>query len=235
MNRAKQNANRRENLFKEELISKDQVEIAQNQLIVATKHFEETKQNYQKLATGFRKEEVQKSLYSAQAQKANYLDLAQGTRPEKLAAEKQRLASSEAQLAELETKLAKLTVISPCNCELSEFEIEPGSLVLANQVMGTLINLNDLWVDAYLPQEVYGRVWPSDPVEIQSLTYPNKKFIGRVKFVGLKAEFTPRNIQTIEGRKQEVFKVKVSINNDQRLFRPGMDLDLRFNFRKEKV
>lgn len=235
MIRAKQNAQRRENLFKEQLISRDQLEIAQNQLLVTSKHFEETKENYQKLLNGSRKEDVQKNLYAAQAQKANYLDLLKGTRPEKLAAESQRLAVYQAQLEELQTKQNELSVSSPCNCELSEFEIKPGSLVLANQVLGTLIDLNDLWVDAYLPQEVYGRILPGDPVEIKALTYPKKKFIGRVKFVGLKAEFTPRNIQTIEGRKQEVFKVKVAINNAERLFRPGMDLDLRFNFRKENL
>jgi len=85
-----------------------------------------------------------------------------------------------------------------------------------------------------LPEEVYGRVWPGDTVDILSLSYPNKRLYGRVRYVGLKAEFTPRNIQTIEGRKQQVFKVKIALNNEDKLFRPGMDLDMQFHFRDDK-
>ncbi len=232
LERASQSAKRRQKLFSEQLISRDQWEEAERNLAVNQKRFEEAKENYQKVSSGFRQEEIERNLFSMKSSEANYRDLQKGTRPEKLDAERKKLQIYEAQLNELETKLDELTVVSPCNCELSEFELQPGTLLLPNQVLGTLVNLNDLWVDAYLPQEAYGRVWPGDLVEVHSLSYPGKKFYGKVRFVGLKAEFTPRNIQTIEGRKQEVFKVKVSLNNSQKLFRPGMDLNLNFNFQK---
>lgn len=232
LERASQSTKRRQKLFSEELISKDQLEEAERNLTVNQKKYEEAKENYQKVVSGFRKEEIERNLFNMQSFQANYQDLAKGTRPERLEAERKKLQVYEAQLREIKAKLKELYVVSPCNCELSEFEIEPGTLLLPNQVLGTLVNLNDLWVDAYLPQEAYGKVWPGDLVEIESLSYTGKKLYGKVRFVGLKAEFTPRNIQTIEGRKQEVFKVKVALNNRQKLFRPGMDLNLNFHFHK---
>jgi HlyD family secretion protein len=64
------------------------------------------------------------------------------------------------------------------------------------------------------------------------MTYPSEKLSGTVRHISLKAEFTPRNIQTIEGRKQQVFKVKIALDNTERLYRPGMDLDMKFKFAK---
>ena len=170
--------------------------------------------------------------------KSKYEDLLDGTRPDQIQTENSRLKIYEAQLLGVQSKLKELQVISPCDCELSEFTIKPGNLVLRNQVLGTLIDLQDIWLEAYLPEELYGRVRMGDKIEITSFSYPEKKFQGKVSFIGLKAEFTPRNIQTIEGRKDQVFKIKVDIDNSENLFRPGMDLNLNLskfiNSRKKK-
>jgi HlyD family secretion protein len=230
--RAQQVYNRRKNLFDQQLVSKDQLEEAQAKLKSEEKKLEERKENFEKLQSGFRKEDIKKSFHSMKSLEATYKELLNGTRPEKIATESNKLKSLEAQLDEIDGKLNELSVDSPCNCELSEFEIKPGSIILQNQILGTLIDLKDLWVEAYLPEEFYGRIWPGDVVQIISMSYPNKKLFGRVRFIGLKAEFTPRNIQTVEGRKQQVFKVKVALNNQKKIFRPGMDLDLKFQFRK---
>ncbi|MFN5538816.1 MAG: HlyD family secretion protein [Candidatus Melainabacteria bacterium] len=229
---AKNYYERRQTLFEKELISREQLDDAQNKFKTAEKRLEEANENYKKISAGYRKEEIDKAYQQMKSQESVYLDLGKGTRPEKIEAENNQLKVYEAQLAELETKLAELQVTSPCNCELSDFEIEPGTLVLQNQVLGTLIDLDDIWVNAYLPEEVYGKVKNGDKVEVLSMTYPSEKLSGTVRHISLKAEFTPRNIQTIEGRKQQVFKVKIALDNTERLYRPGMDLDMKFKFAK---
>ncbi|MDX1919672.1 MAG: efflux RND transporter periplasmic adaptor subunit, partial [Candidatus Caenarcaniphilales bacterium] len=233
--RAEQYFKRREALFKEQLITTDQLEEAKKNLTVAEKRYEEAKQQFTKSSKGSRKEEIEESYFNMKSREASYQNLAKGTRSEKIEAERSKLESLKSQLSELDSKVNELEVKSPCYCELGDFEIEPGDLILANQVLGVLIDLNNVWVEAYLPEEVYGKVWPGDKVSISSLTYPGKKFVGKIKHVGLKSEFTPRNIQTIEGRKQQVFKVKVSLDNSKKLFRPGMDLEMRFNFKERKA
>ncbi len=206
LNRANEYLNRRKALFKEKIITKDQLEEAEKDFIVAKKTYEKAEQEYKKIKTG--------------------------TRIEKLESESAMLEKYNAQLKELNNKVSELSVISPCNCELGEFTIKAGNLILANQVLGTLIDLDDVWVTAYLPEELYGVVKIQDKVKITSFSYPNKVFSGRVSFIGLESEFTPRNIQTIEGRKQQVFKVRVDLDNSERIFRPGMDLNLNFNVKK---
>lgn len=233
--RAAQYFKRREALFKEQLITTDQLEEAKKNLTVAQKKYEEAKQQFDKSAKGSRKEEIEQSYFAMKSREASFQNLTKGTRPERIEAEKNKLSSLQSQLNELESKVSELEVKSPCLCELGDFEIEPGDLILANQVLGVLIDLNNVWIEAYLPEEFYGRVWPGDKVSVSSLTYPGKSFVGQIKHVGLKSEFTPRNIQTIEGRKQQVFKVKVALDNSKKLFRPGMDLEMRFNFKERRV
>ncbi|MDX1917626.1 MAG: efflux RND transporter periplasmic adaptor subunit [Candidatus Caenarcaniphilales bacterium] len=232
--RAQKAYQRQSELFTKQLIPIDRLEEYESQLHQAEQIHKEAKQNYIKLKNGFRLEEKEQNYQSMIALEANYRDLVKGTRPEKLAAEKAKLDAYAAQVKELKSRVAELEVISPCRCELNDFEIEPGNLLLANQVIGTLIDLDHLWVEAYLPEEVYGLVQPGDLVKLRSFSYPDREFSGKIEHVALKAEYTPRNIQTAEGRKEQVFMVKVALDNSKRLFRPGMDLDLHFDYSLHK-
>jgi HlyD family secretion protein len=43
-----------------------------------------------------------------------------------------------------------------------------------------------------------------------------------------KAEFTPRNVQTEEGRSTTVFAVELALSNPGGLLKPGMPADVTF-------
>ena len=43
------------------------------------------------------------------------------------------------------------------------------------------------------------------------------------------AEFTPRNVQTVEGRKSTVYAVKITLENVDLALKPGMPADVDFN------
>jgi len=55
-----------------------------------------------------------------------------------------------------------------------------------------------------------------------------KAFEGHVTFVSDVAEFTPKNVQTPEERAKLVFKVKISLDNTEGVFKPGMPADATF-------
>ncbi len=42
------------------------------------------------------------------------------------------------------------------------------------------------------------------------------------------AEFTPRNVQTEEGRRNTVFAIELSIENPEGSLKPGMPADVNF-------
>ena len=48
---------------------------------------------------------------------------------------------------------------------------------------------------------------------------------GTVTFISPRAEFTPRNVQTAEERSKLVYRIKVSVNNESGVLKPGMPVD----------
>ena len=58
--------------------------------------------------------------------------------------------------------------------------------------------------------------------------FPNRVFTGRLIEIGSEAEFTPRNVQTVEDRIKQVFGVKIRLENKEDTLRAGMSADIFF-------
>jgi HlyD family secretion protein len=82
-----------------------------------------------------------------------------------------------------------------------------------------------LWVRAYVPQ---GRltVQLDQLVEVAVDAYPGRTFRGRIGFIAGEAEFTPRNVQTPEERIEQVFRIKVYLEEGVEILRAGMAADV---------
>lgn len=107
--------------------------------------------------------------------------------------------------------------------------VEIGELAQAGASVLTLGQLKDLTITVYLPEDRYGEVSLSDVADVTVDSFPNKTFNAAVTRIAEKAEFTPRNVQTQEGRKTTVFAVELSINNQDGLLKPGMPADVAFH------
>jgi hypothetical protein len=59
-------------------------------------------------------------------------------------------------------------------------------------------------------------------------SFPGRTFDGAVEQIARSAEFTPRNVQTVEERVKQVFGVKVRLDNREGLLRAGMSADVSF-------
>jgi HlyD family secretion protein len=59
--------------------------------------------------------------------------------------------------------------------------------------------------------------------------YPGRDFTARVDRLADKAEFTPRNVQTVEGRRDTVFAIYLSLDNYDLALMPGMWADMTFS------
>jgi HlyD family secretion protein len=81
-----------------------------------------------------------------------------------------------------------------------------------------------MWVRAYVPENrLHIKEGQQTRVTIDS--YPDESFAGEITFISRQAEFTPRNVQTPEERSQQVFRIKVHLQEHERL-RPGMAADV---------
>lgn len=219
-------------LYERHVISDQEFDEVRTNFRIAQEQLAAAQEQELELKRGPRPQEITAAQQQARALKEQYDLLKAGTRPEEIAAQEARIQTIKAQLAQLEATSDELSIQSTCHCQVSSLDLRPGQLVNPNQTVATLINLNDLWVRVYIPEERFGLVQPGDPATVRVDPYPKRTFAGTVIQVASRAEFTPRNVQTEETRKIQVFGVKVQIDNTERLLRPGMPADVTFDLRE---
>ena len=151
-----------------------------------------------------------------------------GTRPEDIQAAAAALAGEEGQLAYLERQRADLVVRSPADGVIQTIDLRPGDLVGAGQPVTTILEPDQLWVRVYVPETRLGLVRSGQAAHITVDTFPGREFAGRVVEVRQKGEYTPRNIQTLDERMDQVFGVKVAIGPNPDL-KPGMAATVRLD------
>jgi len=100
-----------------------------------------------------------------------------------------------------------------------------GEVVQVAAPVFTAIDLNDVWVTAYLNEDDLGKVKLNQKAHVMTDTYPNKKYDGWVSFISQQTEFTPKYIQTTEERVKYVYRIKVRVDNSSLDLKPGMPAD----------
>ncbi len=63
-------------------------------------------------------------------------------------------------------------------------------------------------------------------VQVTVDSFPGRRFKAHVGFIARQVEFTPSNVQTPEKRAEQVFRVKVYLDEGLDVLRPGMCADV---------
>ncbi len=140
-----------------------------------------------------------------------------------------RVAQARAQLAQIETQLHEMRVLAPGDSVLEVLSVKVGDVLPANREVATLILPQHLWVRVYVPEKWLGYIKLNDAVRVRVDSFPGKDFRGMVEQINRQAEFTPRNVQTVEDRIKQVFGVKVALDNSEDKLRAGMSADVYFD------
>lgn len=138
------------------------------------------------------------------------------------------LAQAEAELAALQTQIDRLTVRAPISGVVLTRSVEPGEVMMAGGAAMTLARLDQLTITVYLPEDRYGQVRLGDLAQVRVDSYPGEAFPATVVYIASRAEFTPRNVQTAEGRRTTVFAVELSLRDPEGKLKPGMPADVVF-------
>lgn len=136
------------------------------------------------------------------------------------------LAETEFQLLELQ--IEKLLVKAPVAGLVLTRSIEPGEVVQPGAAAIAISLVDDLRITVFIPEDRYGDVSLDASVEISVDSFPDQTFTGRVIRIADRAEFTPRNVQTQEGRRTTVFAVEISVSDPGGWLKPGMPADVLF-------
>ena len=110
-----------------------------------------------------------------------------------------------------------------------------GDVLPANREVATLILPEHLWVRVYVPEPWLGLIKLGEQVRVRVDSFPGKDFDGVVEQINRQAEFTPRNVQTVEDRIRQVFGVKIRLPNDDDHLRAGMCGRRLFSERNELI
>jgi len=143
-------------------------------------------------------------------------------------AARMRVVQARAQLADIDAQFAEMQVKAPTDSILEVLSVKVGDVLAANREVATLILPQNLWVRVFVPETWLGWIKVGDPVRIRVDSFPGKDFDGTVEQVNRQAEFTPRNVQTVEDRIRQVFGVKIRLPNSEDKLRAGMSADVYF-------
>jgi len=135
---------------------------------------------------------------------------------------------AQAQVQGVEVQLKKVTLASPMDGVVLARSIEPGEVASPGATLFEVGQLSTLDLTVYLPEEQFARVTPGEQATVRVDAYPDRAFTAIVLRIADRAEFTPRNVQTVEGRKNTVFAVRLRIANPDLALKPGMPADVIF-------
>jgi HlyD family secretion protein len=143
-------------------------------------------------------------------------------------AAKMRVTQARAQLADIDAQLAEMQVTAPTDSLLEVLSVKVGDVLPANREVATLLLPQHLWVRVFVPEPWLGLIKVGDHVRVRVDSFPDKDFDGVVEQVSRQAEFTPRNVQTVEDRIRQLFGVKIRLPNNDDHLRAGMSADVYF-------
>jgi len=128
----------------------------------------------------------------------------------------------------INTQMEKLVIYAPVSGVVLARNIEPGEVVQAGATALTLGELDHLTITVYIPEDRYEEVSLGEDARVSVDSFPNQTFEATVTRIADKAEYTPRNVQTVEGRRTTVFAVELSVQDPNGQLKPGMPADVTF-------
>ncbi|MGE5472993.1 MAG: HlyD family secretion protein [Ignavibacteriales bacterium] len=133
-------------------------------------------------------------------------------------------AEDAAMLAKLQ--LEKFNVKSPITGRIQPSYVDIGEVVFPGTNIASILDENDLWLKFYIPERYKHKIGVGSSLIIKTKAFPKEKIMGKITYVSSKAEFTPKNIETVEAKENTVFEVKVKIMDHLNILRPGMTAEV---------
>jgi len=148
-------------------------------------------------------------------------ELQRGNRPEEIEAARAAVDEAVRHLEYLHRQRQETVVKAPAAGVVQSFDLRPGDLVAPNAPVATLLEPDQLWVRVYVPETRLGLVRVGQRADLTVDSFPKRTFPGKVVEISPRAQYTPRNIQTLDQRSDQVFGVKVNVEPAPEL-KPGM-------------
>jgi multidrug resistance efflux pump len=221
---AKQSFERADKLYKDGSFPKTRYDEAVEQLQRAESTWQVRRNELAILEEGTRKEDLDAAKAKLNEATAALNLLEQGYRTEDVDAARAAVVAAEATVAAVAKRIDELQIKAPCNGVIQSIDLEPGDLVRPQTPVVSMLNTEQRWIRAYVPEAM--KVNVGDRLTVTADPLPGEKFEAEVIFVAERAEFTPSNVQTPEERAKLVYRIKANLIDPPKELRRGLIVDV---------
>jgi multidrug resistance efflux pump len=207
-------------LYQNNAVSKSEFDQADEKLKVARSIARVRDNELKILKSGSRKQEIEIAEANVEDLRLAWELAKQGYRAEDIQQARAARDAVAAGLQVIRRQQGELTLTAPTDGVIDALDLQVGDLVAPNAPVLTMLDNDDLWVRAYVPQRFLQlRIGQTLRITIDS--FPGEAFQGEVTFISRQAEFTPSNVQTPDERAKQVYRIRVTLQETQKV-RPGM-------------
>jgi HlyD family secretion protein len=129
----------------------------------------------------------------------------------KLESAKQQVVVAQANVATIQTRIDDATLVSPVLGRVLYRLAEPGEVLGAGGKAITLVNLEDVYMEIFLPSAQAASLKVGAEGRITVDSQPGRAAVGYVTFVSPEAQFTPKEVETQSEREKLMFRVKIQV------------------------
>ena len=217
---------RMETLRLKDLVAQQDVDRAQEASQVAAAQERSAREKLAIVQEGPRRFQIEATRADLAAAEQRLALLLAGSRPDQVETARGQLSQARFGLATAQSRLKEATVVSPITGIVLRKNLEVGETANPGVAILTLMNPQEVWVRAYVPEEQIGRIKIGDAGRIAVDAFPGRTFPGHVTEISSEAEFTPKNVQTKKERVNLVFRIKILLDNVDGTLKPGMPADV---------
>jgi HlyD family secretion protein len=128
-----------------------------------------------------------------------------------LATATQEVEVAKANVATVQTRIDDATLRSPVTGRVLYRLAEPGEVLAPGGKALTLVNLEDVYMEIFLPSKEAARIKVGAEARITVDYAPGRAAPGFVSFVSPEAQFTPKQVETKSERDKLMFRVKIQL------------------------
>jgi HlyD family secretion protein len=129
----------------------------------------------------------------------------------RLAAAEKDVAVAQANVATIQTRINDATLVSPALGRVLYRLAEPGEVLGPGGKALTLVNLEDVYMEIFLPSREAAALKNGADARITVDFEPGRAVQGYVSFVSPEAQFTPKEVETKSEREKLMFRVKIQV------------------------
>ena len=126
----------------------------------------------------------------------------------------------ESQIRQAQENLEKFRITAPCDGTVISKNYNQGSLVAFGYNLADIGSSEEMYVVFYVPEDQIGTINYGDKVTI---SYEGEQISGKISYIDLRTQYTPKDLQTEANKSKTSFKVKALLPENTAI-KPGLEV-----------